>query len=77
MSRPLRPVLIALGVLGLGAAAGYGYMQRPAIKPTAYGALPLACRLRGHGWRKPPAPGQPPLRRTCRRCQTIDVPVPA
>ena len=78
MSKPVRVVLVALAVLGVVEGA-----RRQGLvgggKPIAIGAtasLPLTCRLRGHGWKMPSNSTQTPTRRTCQKCQRIDVPMP-
>lgn len=79
MNKPVRVALTLLGVAGVVALVaqrlgvlGGGTGPRTGIQTQ----LPLACRLRGHGWRTPANNTQTPTRRTCQKSQRIDVPMP-
>ena len=79
MTKPVRVALVTLGVVGAAAVAArragmIGGGPQVVTGPTV--SLPLLCRLRGHGWRMPKNNTQTPTRRTCQKCQTIDVPMP-
>lgn len=79
MSKSVRVILALLGAAGVAAliAQRLGVIGgAPGPKAGAAQALPLTCRLRGHGWRTPANNTQTPTRRTCQKCQRIDVPMP-
>ena len=82
MSKSTRIVLTVLGAVGLaGAGAGVArYVgligDPPGPRTGAAVTLPLSCRVQGHGWRMPRNSTQTPTRRTCARCQRIDLPLP-
>lgn len=79
MNKPLRLVLALIGAAGVGVvvAQRLGVVGGdPGPKTGATTTLPLSCRLRGHGWKTPANNTQTPTRRTCQRCQRIDVPMP-
>lgn len=75
MRKSLRIVLAALAVVGVGAVVMK--QREQAAIPTAVPAkLPLTCRLRGHVWKSTPNSYETPTRRTCPKCQQIDLPMP-
>lgn len=78
MSKTVRIVVAALGVAGVTAVAtrkaGLWGGGSGGASPAA--ALPLSCRLRGHTWKTAGKVGQAPTRRTCQKCQRIDLPMP-
>lgn len=79
MSKPVRVVLVVLAVLGVVAGArraGVLGGNATSIPTGVQATLPLSCRLRGHGWKMPANNTQTPTRRTCQKCQRIDVPMP-
>ncbi len=79
MNKSLRVVLALVGAAGVAAvvARRLGVIGGPSgPKAGVERTLPLSCRLRGHGWRTPANNTQTPTRRTCQRCQRIDVPMP-
>lgn len=78
MSKLVRVVLVALVVAGVvEGARRTGVIGGGGQIPTgAAPSLPLSCRLRGHGWKMPSNNTQTPTRRTCQKCQRIDVPMP-
>lgn len=49
---------------------------RTVLAVTGAHGLPLACRLKGHTWRSSGNNTQTPTRKTCPKCQTIDLPMP-
>lgn len=79
MSKTIRVVVVALGLTGVAAVAArkagmWGDNSSGSGANSA--ALPLTCRLRGHGWKTSGTVGQAPTRRTCQKCQRIDLPMP-
>ena len=79
MSKTLRIALTVLGVAGVAAAVAQraGVLGRePGPRSGVTGGLPLSCRLKGHTWRTPGNNTQTPTRKTCQKCQTIDLPMP-
>lgn len=75
MKKSVRIVLTVLAVAGLGAVV-VKRRERAAV-PTAVAAkLPLSCRLRGHVWKSPQNNYQTPTRKTCSKCQRIELPMP-
>ncbi|WP_166392347.1 hypothetical protein [Nocardioides ochotonae] len=75
MRKPITRSLVTIGALGALAVAA-SRLGLIGGTPAPAGVLPLSCRLRGHGWRMPRTNSQAPIRRTCRRCDQIDVPTP-
>lgn len=78
MSKPVRIALAVLGGLGVAAfvARRAGMLGDGGPKSGASASLPLSCRLRGHTWKAPANNTQTPTRRTCQKCQRIDLPMP-
>lgn len=78
MSKRFGRLLVVAGVLGAaGLVAQRTGVLPGAAQPGASGAgLPLACRVRRHGWRVPRSATNTPVRVTCSRCEHIDVPLP-
>ena len=76
MRKPTTRSLVTVGALGALALAASRLGLIGGGAPAPAGVLPLTCRLRGHGWRVPRSNSQAPIRRTCSRCDQIDVPTP-
>ncbi|QCX27600.1 hypothetical protein [Nocardioides jishulii] len=79
MSKTLRIALTVLGAAGVAAAVAKraGVLGGPTgPKSGVVVGLPLSCRLKGHTWRTPANNTQTPTRKTCQKCQTIDLPMP-
>lgn len=77
MSKTVRVVVAVLGVLGVAAATRKAGMWGDNSSGAGVsGVLPLSCRLRGHTWKSSGRLGQAPTRRTCAKCQRIDLPMP-
>ncbi|NPC98377.1 hypothetical protein [Nocardioides sp. zg-DK7169] len=76
MRKPITRSLVAVGALGALALAASRLGLIGSGAPTPAGVLPLTCRLRGHGWRVPRTNSQTPIRRTCSRCEQVDLPLP-
>lgn len=79
MSKSVRIALAVVGGLGVAAVVA----QRaglvggtPGPRTGASAQLPLSCRLKGHVWKSPGNNTQTPTRRTCQKCQRIDLPMP-
>ena len=75
MKKSVRIALAVLAVVGVGAVVVKS--REKAAIPTAIPVkLPLTCRLRGHVWKSEKNSYSSPTRKTCRKCQLIDLPMP-
>ncbi len=77
MSTPVRRTVLAVSIVAvLATVVGLARRARSTAIPQAVTVtLPLRCRLAGHGWKRP-KPGALPARRTCKRCEALELPTP-
>lgn len=76
MRTPITRSLVAVGVLGALALGARQLGLIGAVPGSRATALPLSCRIKGHGWRMPRNNTQQPIRRTCARCDQVEVALP-
>ena len=76
MRSPLARSLVAGGLLGALVLVARQAGLVGAVPGSRAAGLPLTCRLQGHGWRMPRNHTQQPIRRTCARCDQLDLALP-
>lgn len=75
MKNSVRIALAVVAVAGVGAVV-MKQRERAAVPTAVPVKLPLSCRIRRHVWTAPKNSYENPTRRTCQKCQTIDLPMP-